>query len=88
MIKVNNDLERLEDALGGGGGEVEIVPIFVPMYTYRILLEEGQKRGLSVADVLRNAVINYLKPAEVKPILQQEPVIPARAPDITYKRKK
>ena len=85
-VRASVEHEYIKDLLGAGG-EVEVVPMFVPIQTYRILLELGKERGISPADVLANAILLYAQPKQ--DIVQAaEPEAPSRQPDLIIKRKR
>jgi hypothetical protein len=65
MKNIRAEVDRLESAFGGGeGGQVEIVPLLVPMQTYKILLDAGRKQGITPAEVLSRAIELYLRPKQ------------------------
>lgn len=84
-MKVDGEQEKIQEILGSGG-DVQLVPMFVPVGTYRLLLEEGKKRGISVSDLLSRSIEMYLQPKQddIKPKL---PDLPTRKPDFIIKRR-
>ena len=88
-IKADAEIERMNGILGVGG-EVEMVPMIVPVQTYSILLELGRRLGISPGEVMANALTMYVKAKDEKqatPIVEQ-PRQPTHQPDIVIKRRK
>ncbi len=73
--RVDDEISNINHILGTGG-EAKIIPVLIPAETYRILLEIGQSKGISPADVLANAIVMYAQPpapvAEAKPAPRRE----------------
>jgi hypothetical protein len=79
MKRLDAELERLESALGGtNGGQIEIVPLLVPIATYKILLEAGKKQGITPAEVLSRAIELYLTPKQDIKVEQETREIPKK----------
>lgn len=65
MIKAKNETQNIETALGVGGN-VQVVPIFIPIETYRLILEKASSEGRIVADAVAYAFRLYLQPEPPK----------------------
>lgn len=59
--KANSTIDAVQAVLGVGGN-VELVPIFIPVDTYKTLLQLGKERGLSVANVIARSIELFLQP--------------------------
>ena len=85
-IKANIDIDQMQEMLGAGG-EVKLVPLFVPIQTFQLLLNVGKERGLSVSDVLSKAIELFLLPKCDTPI-NTEPSKSVRVPNFIMKRRR
>lgn len=85
-VKSNNEADLLNDALGGGG-EVQLVPILIPVDTFRMLLEAGKKRGLSISDLISKSIELFLQPKQ-DITTNREETRPVRTPDVVIRRKR
>ena len=82
-IKAEQELSQLHELLGVGG-EAQVVPIFIPVDTFRLLSELAVGDGISVSDVLVNSIKLFIRQKQdIKEEVKQR-----RAPDIVVKRRK
>jgi hypothetical protein len=51
----------IEEMLGAGGN-VELVPILIPIPTYELILNKASEEGCTTADILGKALLQYLCP--------------------------
>ncbi len=82
-LNIKKEISNI-NALLGDGGAVEIVPMFIPVQTYKIILELGKERGISPADVISNALVLYAQPKQDIQTINQS----AKRADIVLKRNK
>ena len=59
----------IEEMLGAGGN-VEIVPLLVPMATYELILNKASEEGCTAAEVLSRALLQYFAPKAPEPEIQ------------------
>jgi hypothetical protein len=85
-IKANDELGALHEALGAGG-EVQVVPIFVPIQTFKLLLQAGQEHGLSVSDLIARSIELFLQPKQDINTNKEE-TKQVRTPDVVMKRRR
>lgn len=83
-MRVRGDDESLENALGAGG-DVQIVPLFVPMVTFKFISERASAEGCTAGEFIERAIISYVKRAEE----QQDKAIsqPVRSVDVVIKKR-
>lgn len=85
-VRADGESELLQEALGGGG-EVQVIPIFVPIHTFKLLLDAGRERGMSVSDVLAKSIELFLQPKQ-DITTNKEETKPVRQPDVVIRRKR
>lgn len=86
MIKVRGESQEPGiDKLLGVGGQAELVPVLMPMSTYRLILDRASQDGCTASDVLDRALTQYFAPP--KPVAPPPPEIPRQAA-LIVKRKK
>lgn len=85
-MKADGEQENINQILGTGG-DVQLVPMFVPANTYRLLLEAGKQRGQSVTDLISRALEMYLQSKPEQDIKPNRTDLPARKPNFVIKRK-
>jgi len=83
-MRVRGDDTSVEDALGAGG-EVEIVPLLVPMVTYRLISEMAAKEGCTAGEYMERALVSYMKRGMEQSAKAPEP--PARRIDVVLKKR-
>lgn len=85
-VRADGDSDILQEALGIGG-EVQVVPILVPIDTFKLLLDAGRARGMSVSDVMAKAIELFLH-SKQDINTNKEETKPVRAPDVVFRRKR
>lgn len=86
-MKIDNQQEQLQELLGQGG-EVKLVPMFMPAETYRFLLLLSKEHGISVSDVISRSLelfLNYNK--DIKQVETDAAKPAAKKPDFIIKRR-
>ncbi len=84
MRHQNNEIDAVENLLGSGG-EVSIVPILIPIESYRIILDAARAEGCLPSDILSRALDSYINKPKVTPVAQ--PVRSAIQPDVVLRRR-
>ncbi len=72
----------------GPAGNVEFVPLFVPVKTYQIVLDKAKVLGCTAAEVFERAVYEYLRTAEAPREEEPKAVVHPGLPVISVKRRR
>ena len=83
-MRVRGDDTSVEEALGAGG-EVEIVPLLVPMTTYKLISEMASREGCTAGEYMERALVSYMKRGMEQEAKAQEP--PVRRVDVVLKKR-
>lgn len=84
-MRAKQATDEIERALGAGG-EIQIVPMFVPLETYKALSGLALNEGITTGQFLERAVVSYIRSREQaqKEVAREAP---RPAPTITIRRR-
>jgi hypothetical protein len=81
-------VERSVEQLLGAGGEVELVPVLIPMGTYALILEKAREEKCTAAEVFERAIAQYFKKPRENQAPAEEPKRASVQPAIVVKKKR
>ena len=59
-MKIKGKEIAVDDVLGTPQGETEFTFLFVPLQTYKIIVDQAAKEGISVSGVFERALTRYI----------------------------
>lgn len=81
--------DNTEQGILGPAGNVEFVPLLIPMRTYQTISEQAKELGCTVAEVFERAISEYLKSVDSNEVVVEAPrAAPVTPPQIVIKRRR
>jgi hypothetical protein len=85
-IKQENPINQEVNQALGQGGNIEFVPVLLPIETYNLILIKAKEEGCTASDIFDRALSKYFRP-EPPPEVDNSKTF-TKIPDIVVARKR